>query len=103
WKGSGLSLMLDVFLSALSGGRSTAQITNSGHETGLSQFFLCIYQESYSSSLIEEIIQYSKSGLMAEPAATALYPGEKTLATRKENLKSGIPVNEKIWSAILEM
>jgi 3-dehydro-L-gulonate 2-dehydrogenase len=95
--------MLEVLLSALSGGRSTAQITNSGHETGLSQFFLCVYQHKYSSSLIEEIIQYSKSGKTAEPTATVLYPGEKTLATRQNNMENGIPVNEKIWSAILEM
>jgi 3-dehydro-L-gulonate 2-dehydrogenase len=103
WKGSGLSFMFDVLLSALSGGRSTAQITKSGHETGLSQFFLCLYQHSYHSSLIEEIIHYSKSAMAAEPTASVLYPGEKTLATRRNSLENGIPVNEKIWSSILEM
>ena len=103
WKGSVLSFILDVLLSALSGGRSTAQITSSGNETGLSQFFLCIYQHSYSGFLIEEIIQYSKSGMLAESTGSVLYPGEKTLATRRKNMKDGIPVNEKIWSAILKM
>jgi len=103
WKGSGLSFMLDVLLSALSGGRSTAQITNSGKETGLSQFFLCLYQHSYPGFLVEEIIQYCKSGTAAELAGPVLYPGEKTLATRQKNMKNGIPVNEKIWSTILEM
>ena len=103
WKGSGLSFMLDVLLSALSAGRSTAQITNSGNETGLSQFFLCIYQHSYSSLIIEEIIQYSKSGMLAESTGSVLYPGEKTLATRQKNMKDGIAVNEKIWSEILKM
>ena len=103
WKGSGLSFMLDVLLAALSEGRSTAQITNSGHETGLSQFFLCLYQHSYSSLLIEEIIHYSKSGMLAESTGSVLYPGEKTLATRQKNMKDGIPVNEKIWSALLKM
>jgi len=102
WKGSGLSFMLDVLLFALSGGSTTAQITNSGNETGLSQFFLCVYQQSYASSLIEEIIQYSKSG-MPDAAGSVLYPGERTLATRQKNMENGIPVNEKIWSAILEM
>ncbi len=103
WKGSGLSFMLDVLLSALSGGRSTAQITKSGHETGLSQFFLCLHQQGYHGSLIEEIIQYSKSGIAAEPMGSVMYPGEKTLATRRKSLENGIPVNEKIWSGILEM
>jgi 3-dehydro-L-gulonate 2-dehydrogenase len=95
--------MLDVLLAALSEGRTTAQITNSGNETGLSQFFLCVYQQSYPRSLIEEIIQYSKSGIPAESTGSVLYPGEKTLATRQKNMKEGIPVNEKIWSGLLNM
>ena len=103
WKGSGLSFILDVLLTALSGGQSTSKITGSGKETGLSQFFLCIFQHSYSSELIEEIIQFSKSGLPAEPGGAVFYPGEKTLATRKKNEIEGIPVNEEIWSAILKM
>ncbi len=103
WKGSGLSFILDVVLTALSGGQSTFKITSSGKETGLSQFFLCIYQNSYSTHLIEEIIQYSKSGLPAETGGSVFYPGEKTLATRKKNETEGIPVNEEIWSAILKM
>lgn len=103
WKGSGLSFILDVLLTTLSGGQSTFRITDSGKETGLSQFFLCLYQHSYSSQLIEEIIQYSKSGMPAEPTGSVLYPGEKTLATRKKNDIECIPVNEEIWSAILKM
>ena len=103
WKGSGLSFILDVLLAALSGGQSTFRITSSGKETELSQFFLCLNQHSYSSQLIEEIIQFSKSGIPAEPNGSVLYPGEKTLATRKKNMNEGIPVNEEIWSAILKM
>ena len=103
WKGSGLSFVLDVLLSALSEGRSTAQITNSGKETGLSQLFLCLYQDSYADVLVEEIIQYSKSGMLVETTGSVLYPGEKTLATRRKSMRNGIPVTEKIWSAILKL
>jgi 3-dehydro-L-gulonate 2-dehydrogenase len=103
WKGSGLSFILDVLLTALSGGQSTSKITGSGKETGLSQFFLCLYQQSYSNELIEDIIQFSKSGLPAESGSAVFYPGEKTLATRKRNEIEGIAVNEEIWAAILKM
>jgi len=103
WKGSGLSFILDVLLTALSNGQSTFKITNSGKETGLSQFFLCLYQHSYANHLIEEIIQYSKSSSLVKTDEPILYPGEHTLATRRRNEIEGIPVNTDIWSKILEM
>ena len=103
WKGSGLSLILDVLLTALTGGQSTFKISSTENETGLSQFFLCLYQHNYSSLLIEEIIQNSKSGSLVKSNQPILYPGENTLATRKKNEEEGIPVNTEIWSTILEM
>ena len=103
WKGSGLSFILDVLLTALTSGQSTFKISGNEKETGLSQFFLCFYQHSYASLLIEEIIQYSKSGSLVKSNEPILYPGERTLATRKKNEVEGIPVNTNIWSAILEM
>jgi 3-dehydro-L-gulonate 2-dehydrogenase len=103
WKGSGLSFVLDVLLTALTGGRSTAEITNSGNEVGVSQAFLCIYQPAYADTLIEEIITYTKSGNPVDDNHAVLYPGENTLATRHANEKDGIPVDNNIWSVILEM
>jgi 3-dehydro-L-gulonate 2-dehydrogenase len=103
WKGSGLSFVLDVLLTALTGGRSTAEITNSGNEVGVSQAFLCIYQLAYADELVEEIIRYTKSANLTEHDKPILYPGENTLATRHVNKKDGIPVDPGIWSAILEM
>src|SRR5205814_7251856 len=40
WKGSGLSLMLDLLVAGLSGGRTVAQISAQGEEYGLSQIFI---------------------------------------------------------------
>ncbi len=103
WKGAGLSFVLDVLLTGLTGGRSTFQITNGGEETGVSQFFLCMYQSVYADELIEEIIEYAKSSSLVDDNNPVLYPGENTLATRKRNEKDGIPVDEGIWSSILKM
>jgi 3-dehydro-L-gulonate 2-dehydrogenase len=103
WKGSGLSFILDVLLTAVTGGLSTCQITKSGRETGLSQFFLCLYQQTYFSSLVEEIIGYSKSSSLVKENENILYPGEQTMATRKKNQQEGIPVHDEIWSAITKM
>lgn len=103
WKGSGLSLMLDVILTALTGGKSTAAINSTVRESGISQFFLCLYQSDMHHQLIEEIIRYTKSSAPAEPDGQILYPGEKTLRTRKANELHGIPVNEGIWNQVLKM
>lgn len=103
WKGSGLSLLLDIVLTALSGGQSTARITAKAHESGVSQCFICLYQKDLHPSLIEEIINYTKSGKPTEVGASISYPGERTLQTRKENSQRGIPVNENIWNEVLKM
>lgn len=103
WKGSGLSLMLDVLLTAITGGRSTAAIDSTVRESGVSQFFLCLHKPDMNHQLIEEIIRYTKSGTPAEPDGEILYPGENIIRTRIENERHGIPVNEKIWDQVLKM
>ncbi|HEX4852239.1 MAG TPA: 3-dehydro-L-gulonate 2-dehydrogenase [Puia sp.] len=103
WKGSGLALMLDIVLTALGGGRSTAEITGSGNEIGLSQTFICIYQEDLHEALIEKIIEYTKSSAQVNSDSPIRYPGENTLATRIKNLRDGIPVNPETWEAVKKM
>ena len=103
WKGSGLAFMLDVLLTAISGGRSTAAINSTVKESGVSQFFLCLHQSDYHHELIEEIIQYTKSSALTEPGGHIRYPGENTLAIRRSNELNGIPVDEAIWAEVLKM
>lgn len=105
WKGSGLSLMLDLLATILSGGRSTAEITAAGEEYGISQVFISIKpgDPNHCESLTEQIITYTKSSTPENPEKPVSYPGEHTLKTRLENQKTGIPVDEKIWNEVLEM
>jgi 3-dehydro-L-gulonate 2-dehydrogenase len=102
WKGSGLSFILDVLVSSLSGGQSVEQITVGGSEKGLSQLFLCLNAPHLNQSVINEIIQYTKSSRPVS-GEEIYYPGEKTLATRQRNEREGIPVNEEIWKQVLDM
>ena len=103
WKGSGLAFILDVLLTAISGGKSTAAINSTVNESGVSQFFLCLHKSDYNQMLIEEIIRYTKSSAPIEPGGHIRYPGENTLATRKRNELNGIPVDEGIWGELLKM
>ncbi|MEP6612795.1 MAG: 3-dehydro-L-gulonate 2-dehydrogenase, partial [Mucilaginibacter sp.] len=63
WKGSGLSLVLDLLATVLSQGKSTAKITESESESGVSQVFICIKpgDNLYTAQAIEEIITYTKT------------------------------------------
>jgi len=99
WKGSGLSLLVDVLLTSLSGGRSTGVITGGGSESGVSQCFIAIKPGTANAALVEQILEFTKLGHPEE----VRYPGESTLSKRNKHALDGIPVNEKIWNEVLNM
>jgi 3-dehydro-L-gulonate 2-dehydrogenase len=108
WKGSGLSLALDLIAMCLSGGNSTLEIGKLGTERGLSQVFICFDLASFPDierirGEIEKVIMDLHSSEPDEAGGAVHYPGERTLAVREENLRLGIPVDEPYWRAVLEM
>ncbi|MCC5932270.1 MAG: 3-dehydro-L-gulonate 2-dehydrogenase [Cyclobacteriaceae bacterium] len=101
WKGSGLSVVIDLMAGILSGGNTVSDIGKLEVETGLSQVFICINPLSMSNqNLVDEIISKSLS-FMKSTGEHVFYPGERTLKTRNENLNAGIPVDEQVWNEIL--
>ncbi|OOQ58368.1 2,3-diketo-L-gulonate reductase [Mucilaginibacter pedocola] len=104
WKGSGLSLVLDLLATILSGGSSTAAITQSGRkETGVSQVFIAIKADAdQNETLINEIIAYTKTSETAD-GSEILYPGENMLRTREKNMAEGVLVDERIWEEVKGM
>ena len=108
WKGAGLSLLLDLFASILSGGLATYEITQKEIESGLSQVFVVMDIERLGDhSTILQIIQniitdYHHSSALDEKTKIT-YPGERVLQTRKINLADGIPVVKKIWDDINQL
>jgi 3-dehydro-L-gulonate 2-dehydrogenase len=103
WKGSGLSLVLDLLATVLSQGRSTADVTNAGSESGVSQVFISIQPNGgvKTDTLIEEIISYTKGSRPEKEGGVIYYPGENTLRTREKSLREGVWVDEKIWEKVL--
>lgn len=102
WKGSGLALVLDLLAAVLSGGNSTADVTKSGAESGLSQVFICIKPNSneQTSGIIEKIIAFTKTSSPEQEGGSIAYPGENTLKTRVKNLAEGVLVDERIWNVV---
>ena len=105
WKGSGLSLVLDLLATLLSGGNSTAGITLADKkETAVSQVFICIKPGNFNNQeLIDQIIGYTKNSEPIDADNPITYPGENTLRARETSLKEGVLVDEKIWKQVQEI
>lgn len=105
WKGAGLSLLLDLLATILSGGLSTYQLSKKEAEHSLSQVFIAIDisklgNHSLITKAIEEILKDYHQSLPLDEAKKIVYPGERVLQTRKNNLDKGIPVIKKVWDEI---
>ncbi|HYG20123.1 MAG TPA: 3-dehydro-L-gulonate 2-dehydrogenase [Ohtaekwangia sp.] len=105
WKGAGLSLLLDVMATILSGGLSTADISKQNAEHALSQVFMAIDISKLGNfPLIEgslnQIIRDYHHSAPEVPGRPVRYPGERIARTRGENLTQGIPVSGEVWEEI---
>ncbi len=108
WKGSALSIILDMLATLLSAGDSTYRISQRSFETSVSQVFLCIYpgifeDQDLQDRLINEIIDYTHNVEPMHPEDRTYYPGERSAQTRAKFEKEGIPVSSKVWDKVMEM
>lgn len=106
WKGAGLSLLLDILATLLSGGLSTAQITAQGTEKNSSQVFIAIdlsklHNPANLQRALNDILADYHESLPAAKGTNVRYPGEQILAIRDENLKRGIPVLKETWLRVV--
>ena len=108
WKGAGLSLLLDILATILSGGLSTHEISKREAECGLSQLFVAIDikrlpQHSAIPKIIDNVITDYKQSVPQDAITSITYPGERVLQTRQRNLEKGIPVMQQVWNEILKL
>jgi 3-dehydro-L-gulonate 2-dehydrogenase len=108
WKGSALSIVLDMIAAMLSGGRATHQIPAGPEaETGLSQVFIAIdgtpdadrrsaLGDRSPSAIADAIVDH-----LARAAGDGVrYPGQRTLETRRRQLAEGIEVDQSSWAFV---
>jgi 3-dehydro-L-gulonate 2-dehydrogenase len=108
WKGSALSLMLDILATVLSGGQSTHEVKSCMSETNVSQIFLAIQLNKLNNfpgieSSVDQIIKDLHKSVPADENSKIRYPGENIASIREGNLKNGIPVKREIWEKILSL
>ncbi|MGN0972624.1 MAG: Ldh family oxidoreductase, partial [Aristaeellaceae bacterium] len=108
WKGSGLSLALDLVASALSGGRTTRQVGELPTETELSQVFIAIDVASMPDGeafarRLKDTLADMQTSTPVDPDRPVYYPGQNMMRTRLDNMHNGIPVEESVWEGVLKL
>jgi 3-dehydro-L-gulonate 2-dehydrogenase len=108
WKGSALSLLLDILATVLSGGLSTHQVKSCASESNVSQVFIAIQLKNLHNfpsigKSIDDIIDDLRKSIPENEKSVIRYPGENITDIRSENLKSGIPVDRDLWDMIVKL
>ena len=109
WKGSGLSVVLDMVAAMVTLGKATHEVSRDPVlESGISQMFLAINPAAFGSEprtveIADAIIASLHNSKPAAEGKRIRYPGEETLRIRAENRRLGLPVEPEVWSEILAM
>lgn len=108
WKGSGISIALDLIATVLTDGNSVCKIGTFGDEVGLTQIMIAIDPEKGNTvertdEIVDQILKDIKASEPAAEGMEVLYPGEPELKNIKEHRENGVPVIDEIWNAVLEM
>ncbi len=109
WKGSALSIMIDLMTSMLSLGRTSLEIGKpSDGEKGMSQMFICmnpaaVVDMDKAEEQMEKSIAFFHALEPKEGMSGVRAPGENLEKTRARNREQGIPVTEGTWQKILDL
>ena len=109
WKGSGLSLVLDLVAAILSGGNTVTDVgTRYTEEVGLSQVMLAIdpshmNTKAMTDGIIQRVLEDIQSSTPAQPGESIRYPGQREKKVRAENQAQGIPVLDEVWEKICQL
>jgi len=106
WKGSGLSIALDLIGAVLSGGNTVTDIGRKYEdEIGLTQMFIAIdpgkmNTKETTDAVLDMVLQDIKASEPDKEDGSIRYPGEQEYLTRMDNMKHGIPVLDEVWETI---
>lgn len=107
WKGSGLSIVLDLVAATLAGGYTTSLVGKKCEEEyGISQVLMALNPKAFGTfdmmeDLIKETEENIKNSPKAENTKEVFLPGQFEIRNRYENMKNSIPVVDEVWDKIL--
>jgi 3-dehydro-L-gulonate 2-dehydrogenase len=107
WKGSGLSIVLDMIAMLLAGGRSTVEIGRDEGEQAISQVFIAFDQKRLGDGellgvKLEAIIDDLHQAQPVTEGGKIRFPGEDTIRRREDSLLNGVEVDPVIWQSVLD-
>jgi 3-dehydro-L-gulonate 2-dehydrogenase len=106
WKGSGLSIVLDMIATLLSGGLSVAEVTEEmDDEYNVSQIFIAISVDKLidrgtRDQKLKRITDYVLEATRSDPDVAVRMPGHEFPGFKAQNIRDGIPVDETVWQRI---
>ncbi|MDD3996186.1 MAG: 3-dehydro-L-gulonate 2-dehydrogenase [Sphaerochaetaceae bacterium] len=107
WKGSSISILMDMIAAILADGNSVCDVGKlSEDEYALSQVLIAIDIKKINMNneeIVDKIIEDIKLSERADEMVPIYYPNEMSYPIREDNEKNGIPVNDEIWEAILNI
>lgn len=106
WKGSGMSIVLDMIATLLSNGSSVAAVTeDNSDEYNVSQIFIAIEIDRLidgktKEQKLQRIMDYVVTAERADPDVKVRLPGHELASRKAANQKNGIPVDDAVWKKI---
>ena len=106
WKGSGLSIVLDMIATLLSDGASVAEVTeDNSDEYGISQIFMAIEVDKLIDGAsrdekLQRIMEYVTTAERADEKMAVRLPGHEFTRLLAENRRNGITVDDSVWAKI---
>lgn len=106
WKGSGLSIVLDMIATLLSDGASVAEVTEDHRdEYGVSQIFIAIeidrlIEGPTREAKLARIMDYVQGAARADEQVAIRLPGHQIPQTQARHRAQGIEVDDRVWQQI---
>ena len=106
WKGSGMSIVLDMIATLLSDGASVAEVTqDNSDEYGVSQIFIAIEVDKLidgatRDAKLQRIMDYITTAERADENQAIRLPGHEFTTLLAENRRNGITVDDSVWAKI---
>ena len=103
WKGCAFSVVLDLIAAVMSGGFSTCQVGKNVTDVHcLCQIFIALDPKlnPNAEAIVEETLENVRASDRANTDEAVRCPGDGMHAKRKDNLKNGIPIDERVWNIL---
>lgn len=107
WKGSGLSLALDMAAAAMAAGNSGSNMDqeNFWNCTACCQIFIAMDPYLFADkaevqAMWDERIQYLHDATPIQEGGSVRYPGEGSQATKAKQIREGILVDDGVWAEV---